>query len=338
MTRSSAAAGIAAAGRRAGHRQDAHWPRSSATYARCAARRCSGAAATSGRARRLLALGADHPRLRPATRAAGAARRAGPGRGRHRRDRLRGARACRDCRRRRAWTRSRRASGCSTVSPRFLRNAAAASRWCWCWTTCTGRTASLLLLQFLARELGPARLLLSGPTATSRSAAATRWPRRWPNSRAARHRAHAAARPSPRTSSASYRAHGRHRRRRTGRAVHRETEGNPFFVTRSCACWSPRAARERPAGGVVESGSRRACARSSAAGSTGFGGLQRGARVAAVIGREFGLPLLARVSGRPDALLDALEEAVRARLVRRRGAPGATASPTPWCRTRSTAS
>ena len=40
---------------------------------------------------------------------------------------------------------------------------------------------SLLLLEFLARELRAARLLVSAPTATSRSAASIRSRRRWPS-------------------------------------------------------------------------------------------------------------------------------------------------------------
>ena len=87
----------------------------------------------------------------------------GPGRSTSPRSCRSCASSCRACRRRRPSSQSRRGSGCSRASPTFLTNAARAQplvlildnlHW--------ADEPSLLLLQFLARELRTARLLVLG--------------------------------------------------------------------------------------------------------------------------------------------------------------------------------
>ncbi len=152
-----------AAGRRAGHRQDAHWPRSWRPTLVCAARRCSGAAATSGRARRPTGPGCRSSAATSTTRDPQAAARRSWARAppdiaqivSEVREQLPG------CRRRHRWSRSRPASASSTASPPSSAMPRAHQplvlvlddlHW--------ADKPSLLLLQFVARELRAARLLL----------------------------------------------------------------------------------------------------------------------------------------------------------------------------------
>ena len=181
-------------------------------------------------------------------------------------------------------------------------------------------TPSLLLLQFVVRELGRARLLIIG---TYRDVEVGR-----------RH-------PLTATLAELTREHGMQRIPLHGLttaeiarfitlstgvepepalvdAVQRETEGNPFFVSevvhllvaegrlggrRGMASWSvsiPESVRE-----VV---GRRLDRLSSACNDV--------LAVASVVGRDFTLPVLERVAElEPEAILDALEEAIRARLI-----------------------
>ena len=119
-------------------------PRSSRPTRACAARRCSGAAATRARARRPTGRGCrSSASYVHDTRSAGSSlSEMGPGAGRHRAGRLRGARAAaRPAASRHRSSRSRRASGSSTASRRSSRTPPARDRWCSSSTTCTGRTS-----------------------------------------------------------------------------------------------------------------------------------------------------------------------------------------------------
>ncbi len=156
---------LAAARRRAGHRQDPHGGRARGRGARRGARSCSRAAATKGRARPRSGRGCRScAERRDGVRADGARRRARTGgRGRRgARSRARGARRPSRPRPRRS-RRSRRASASSTASRASSPTAARPQpivlvlddlHW--------ADAPSLLLLQFLARQMRDARLLVLG--------------------------------------------------------------------------------------------------------------------------------------------------------------------------------
>jgi tetratricopeptide (TPR) repeat protein len=180
--------------------------------------------------------------------------------------------------------------------------------------------ASLRLLQFLARELGPARLLLVG---TYRDVELRRGhPLADTLAELSRHRAtervllhgldaadverfitETAGVPSPRG---------------LAEVVHRETEGNPFFVHevvrllaaqgKLARAGAPRSWSLEIPQGVKEVIGRR-LDRLSPSCNEALG-------VASVLGREFDLPVVARVADKPEiALLEALDEALSARVV-----------------------
>ena len=180
--------------------------------------------------------------------------------------------------------------------------------------------ASLLLLEFLARELGPARLLLLGTYrdvelrrghplsdtlgALARERAADRVLLRGLSLDEVRRFIEQTAGVSPSPELAE--------------TLYRETEGNPFFVNEVVRMLAAegRLARVPADGswgheipqGVREVIGRRLNRLSPAVNET--------LATAAVLGRDFDLRLLAQVSGKDEiALLDALEEAMAARLV-----------------------
>ena len=154
------------AGRRAGHRQDAHG--AGARHLRAPARRpgAVGPLPTRARARRPTGRGSrsSAPTCTTATPKELQVR-DGRGRRRHRAGRLRGARACcRTCPRRRALEPEQARFRLFDSITTFLQERVAArSRWCSSSTTCTGPTSRRCCCsQFLARELSGARLLVVG--------------------------------------------------------------------------------------------------------------------------------------------------------------------------------
>ena len=130
-----------------------------ATYAAaCAARRCSGAAATRARARRLLALGRGRCAPTSTTRAEELRQGEMGRRGRHRAGRVRGERApARHCPPPDAATRRRRASASSTPSRHSCERLEGQPLMVVLDDLHWADKPSLLLLQFLARELRGSR-------------------------------------------------------------------------------------------------------------------------------------------------------------------------------------
>jgi hypothetical protein len=179
--------------------------------------------------------------------------------------------------------------------------------------------ASLLLLQFLTRELGPARLLL---VATYRDVELRRGhPLSETLAELARERA--AERVQLRGLSVDEVA--RFVEQTAGvtppglaAAVHRETEGNPFFVHEVVRLLVAEGRLANvPAEGSwghdIPQGVREVIGRRLNRLATGT---NEALAAAAVLGRDFDLRLLARVTGTAEIeLLDALEEAMAARLV-----------------------
>ena len=180
--------------------------------------------------------------------------------------------------------------------------------------------ASLLLLQFLARELGPARLLLVGtyrdvelrrghPLAEAlgelaRERAAERVPLRGLTLDEVRRFIEQTAGVSPPPGLVE--------------TVHRETEGNPFFMSEVVRLLvaEGKLTREPDAGSwghAIPQGVREVIGRRLNRLSPRCNEVLA---TAAVLGREFDSRLLARVSGQSEIeLLDALEEAIAARLL-----------------------
>ena len=96
-------------------------------------------------------------------------------------------------------------------------------------------------------------------------------------------------------------------------AIHAETEGNPLFVTEVARLLALRTGWKAKTGVRL---SPPACATSSPSASASFGGLPGPLGFASVIGREFDVTALERLADEPEAeLLAALDEATEARLV-----------------------
>jgi tetratricopeptide (TPR) repeat protein len=188
--------------------------------------------------------------------------------------------------------------------------------------------ASLLLLQFLAREIGPARLLVLG---TYRDVELRRG---HPLSETLAELARERAAERVLLRGLSLDEVGRFVELTTGvdpprslvETVHRETEGNPFFVHEVVRLLVAeerlgRGPADRSWGHEIPQGVREVIGRRLNRLSASCNEVLA---MAAVLGRDFELRLLARVSGRDEiALLEPLEEAIAARLlVEARETPG----------------
>ena len=180
--------------------------------------------------------------------------------------------------------------------------------------------ASLHLLQFLVREIGAARLLLVG---TYRDVELRRG-HPLSETLAELTRERATARIALRGLSAGdverflVETSAAAPPRGLAETIHRETEGNPFFVQEVVRLLAAEGKLTRPKfelswsteipQGVKEVIGRRLNKLSESCNEV--------LGVAAVLGREFDLPLLARVSAKPEtALLEVLDEAVAARVL-----------------------
>ena len=186
-------------------------------------------------------------------------------------------------------------------------------------------TASLLLLEFVARELGTARLLVLG-TCRNLPRAATH-PLNHCLGELARvdacHRIELHGLPPADIASFLEATTGTPAARSLVDRVAEQTGGNPFFLTelaRLLTAQDPRDARTMPIPGSVREAVARRIETVAPSGRALL-------RVAAVFGREFELPVLAHMLARDrhahGRLLDGLDQAIAARLIE--PVPGATA-------------
>jgi tetratricopeptide (TPR) repeat protein len=186
---------------------------------------------------------------------------------------------------------------------------------------------SLLLLEFLARELGSARVLLVGTyrdVEVGRQHPLAQTLAELSRSRLSR-RILVRGLPAEDVARFITLTAGTEPPPELVAAVHQETEGNPFFVTEVVRLLVAEGRLERPPSGrtwsvsipesVREVVGRRLSRLSDECNQV--------LAVGSVIGREFRLATLERITGRPtDDLLELLEEAVQARVIHEQDAVG----------------